>query len=132
MADSGGNPASSSTKELLLTFATELFTSPVNLALLGVCGFLLYKIISSKKQDEPVAPPKPQLPPLKKQDMTLEQIRPHDGKGKDGRILMAVNGKVFDVTRGARFYGPGKRITSQFCFWCCIPIVKTQGQVQVA
>ena len=114
MADPG-KEASSSTKELLLTFVTELVTSPVNLALLGVCGFLLYKIIKGRKQDSPAIPREPELPRMKKQDMTLEQIRKYDGQGEDGRLLMAVNGKVFDVTRGKRFYGPGNyRLSSSY------------------
>ena len=43
---------------------------------------------------------------MKKHDCTLEQLREYDGRGPDGRILIAVNFKVFDVTRGKRFYGP--------------------------
>ena len=29
---------------------------------------------------------------------TLDQIKKHDGKGEDGRILIGCNGFVFDVT----------------------------------
>ncbi len=41
--------------------------------------------------------------------MTVQQLRAYDGlDGKnDGRILMACDGKIFDVTRGKRNYGPG-------------------------
>ncbi|ESP00069.1 hypothetical protein LOTGIDRAFT_178036 [Lottia gigantea] len=85
---------------------TELFSSPLNITLLGVCAFLLYKIVSGRRTPPPVQR-EPELPPLKKQDFTLEQLREYDGRGKDGRILIAVNGKVFDVTKGKRFYGPG-------------------------
>lgn len=88
-------------------FLSELVSSPLNLTLLGLCGFLLYKIISGKRQEAPSKPPEPELPPMKKRDFTLEQLREFDGRGKDGRLLIAVNGKVFDVTRGKRFYGPG-------------------------
>lgn len=87
--------------------AAELFGSPLNLALLGICGFLIYKIIASRRTTDTSEPREPELPPLKKQDFTLEQLREYDGKGKQGRILIAVNGKVFDVTKGKRFYGPG-------------------------
>nr|KAG5701778.1 hypothetical protein BaRGS_000768 [Batillaria attramentaria] len=73
----------------------------------GICGFLIYKIIASRRTSEPSEPKEPELPPLKKQDFSLEQLREYDGKGKEGRILIAVNGKVFDVTKGKRFYGPG-------------------------
>ncbi|NXB78455.1 PGRC1 protein, partial [Donacobius atricapilla] len=45
------------------------------------------------------------LPKMKRRDFALEQLRPFDGV-TDPRILMAVNGKVFDVTRARKFYGP--------------------------
>ena len=43
------------------------------------------------------------------QDMTLQQLKVYDGLSEDceGRICVAVNGKIFDVTKGKRFYGPG-------------------------
>ncbi|GIY82258.1 membrane-associated progesterone receptor component 2 [Caerostris extrusa] len=55
----------------------------------------------------PSSPPVPQLPPLKKRDMTIEELKKFDGQNEEGRICVAVNGKVFDVTKGKRFYGPG-------------------------
>ncbi|KAG7258442.1 hypothetical protein CRUP_012792 [Coryphaenoides rupestris] len=84
----------------------EIFTSPLNLCLLGLCLFLLYKIF---KGDTPVdlGEVEPPLPKLKKRDFTLSDLKPYDGL-QDPRILMAVNGKVFDVTRGKKFYGPEK------------------------
>ena len=94
-------------KGFLTKLATELFTSPLNLALLGICTFLLYKIVGSRQRSQPSQPREPELPPLKKQDFTPEQLREYDGKANNGRILIAVNGKVFDVTKGKRFYGPG-------------------------
>ena len=44
------------------------------------------------------------------QDMTLQQLRMYDGQSatSDGRICVAVNGKIFDVTKGKRFYGQGQ------------------------
>uniref|UniRef100_A0A0B7A1B0 Cytochrome b5 heme-binding domain-containing protein n=2 Tax=Arion vulgaris TaxID=1028688 RepID=A0A0B7A1B0_9EUPU len=86
---------------------SELLGSPLNLALLGICSFLIYKIVASRRSTDTVPVREPDLPPLKKQDFTLEQLKEYDGKGSDGRVLIAVNGKVFDVTRGKRFYGPG-------------------------
>lgn len=83
----------------------ELFTSPLNLTLLSLCLFLLYKILRGDKQPEFVETDPP-LPKLKKRDFTLAELKPYDGL-QDPRILMAVNGKVFDVTRGKKFYGPG-------------------------
>ena len=88
---------------------SELIGSPLNLLLLSICLFLLYKIIGGRRDTVPT-PPKPQIPRMKKRDFTIEQLREYDGKGQDGRILIAVNFKVFDVTRGKRFYGPGIHI----------------------
>ena len=48
------------------------------------------------------------LAPMKKQDMSPAQLREYDGvRRDDGRVLMAVLGKIFDVTKSKNFYGPG-------------------------
>lgn len=47
------------------------------------------------------------LPRMKRRDFSLEQLREFDGT-RNPRILLAVNGKVFDVTKGSKFYGPGE------------------------
>uniref|UniRef100_A0A2R8MU84 Membrane-associated progesterone receptor component 1 n=1 Tax=Callithrix jacchus TaxID=9483 RepID=A0A2R8MU84_CALJA len=86
----------------------EIFTSPLNLLLLGLCIFLLYKIVrgdqpaASGDSDDDEPPP---LPRLKRRDFTPAELRRFDGV-QDPRILMAINGKVFDVTKGRKFYGP--------------------------
>ncbi|XP_074084489.1 membrane-associated progesterone receptor component 2 [Macrotis lagotis] len=49
--------------------------------------------------------PAAELPRMKKRDFSLEQLRQYDGT-RSPRILLAVNGKVFDVTKGSKFYGP--------------------------
>jgi len=54
------------------------------------------------------------LPKMKKRDFTIKELREFDGTKGDGRILIAVNGKVFDVTKGKHFYGPGK--TCSLCW----------------
>jgi hypothetical protein len=59
--------------------------------------------------EPPPAPPADPLPPpLKKRDFTIAQLREFDGSDSGKRLLIACNGKVFDVTRGRRFYGPGQ------------------------
>jgi len=84
----------------------EIIRSPVNIALVGVITLLVYKIVKSRqKVPEPVQV-EPELPKMRR-DFTVEELRKYDGNGPDGRILVAVNGKVFDVTKGKRFYGPG-------------------------
>ncbi|XP_055340021.1 membrane-associated progesterone receptor component 1-like [Paramacrobiotus metropolitanus] len=87
---------------------SEILTSPLNLSLLAVTFYLIYKIIQDRRRanaPRPVRPPP--LPKLPKKDYTLEELKVFNGLGPEGRILMAVNGKVFDVTRGKSFYGPG-------------------------
>lgn len=92
--------------ELLASFIAEIVRSPVNLALVGLIAFLVYKIVKTRtRTEEPVQETK-KLPKLRR-DFAIEELSKYDGKGPDGRILVAVNGSVYDVTRGARFYGPG-------------------------
>ncbi|XP_005299021.2 membrane-associated progesterone receptor component 1 [Chrysemys picta bellii] len=83
----------------------EILSSPLNLSLLGLCLFLLYQILRGERPPrQPDAEPPPP-PKLKRRDFTLAQLRPYDGV-QDPRILMAINGKVFDVSRARKFYGP--------------------------
>ncbi|RLV97336.1 hypothetical protein DV515_00011849 [Chloebia gouldiae] len=56
------------------------------------------------------------LPRMKRRDFSLEQLREFDG-ARNPRILLAVNGKVFDVTKGSKFYGPvGFPSAAEQCF----------------
>ncbi|CAG9562962.1 unnamed protein product [Danaus chrysippus] len=83
------------------------FTSPVNLILVFFILYLLYKIVKSHFETiEPAAPAPPPMPKLQK-DMTVAELRKYDGSDPEGRVLIAVNNIIFDVTRGKRFYGPG-------------------------
>lgn len=83
-------------------------TSPLNLCLIAVIVYLLYKIIRSNFESEAeLPPPPPQLPKIRK-DLTVAELKKYDGTQPDGRVLLAVNGVIFDVTKGKRFYGPGK------------------------
>jgi membrane-associated progesterone receptor component len=101
MADSG---VSSENSGLFSSLFFEVIRSPVNIALLGVITFLVYKIVKSRQKiPEPVAVELPKL----RRDFTVEELKKYDGTTPDGRILVAVNGNIFDVTRGKRFYGPG-------------------------
>lgn len=85
----------------------EELTSPINLILVVFIVYLVYKIIKSKFATVDVTPPPPPLPKIRK-DLTVAQLKKYDGTQEDGRVLLAVNGTIFDVTRGKRFYGPGK------------------------
>lgn len=38
--------------------------------------------------------------------MTLDELKKYDGTAADGRVCIAILGKVYDCTRGRKFYGP--------------------------
>uniref|UniRef100_A0A1B6HW61 Cytochrome b5 heme-binding domain-containing protein n=1 Tax=Homalodisca liturata TaxID=320908 RepID=A0A1B6HW61_9HEMI len=98
---------SSEESGLLSNIVQEIITSPLNIALVLVISFLVYKIFKSQQGDnENVIHVEKPLPKMKKRDFTIEELKPYDGTGEDGRVLVAVNGKVFDCTKGKRFYGP--------------------------
>lgn len=89
---------------------SEIVNSPLNIFLIAVIAFLIYKIFTSSQapsKSSPV-PKEPELPKLRK-DFTAAEMKSFDGNQPDGRVLVAVNGNVFDVTRGKKFYGPVNR-----------------------
>jgi len=97
------------TEESLVRWVwSEISSSWLNIGLTAAILYLLYKILF-QKQEEPVIHVEPPRPPVKKQDMTLQQLKVYDGAKEEcgGSICVAVNGKIFDVTRGKKFYGPG-------------------------
>ncbi|BGP41082.1 Dihydrodipicolinate synthase [Rhodotorula kratochvilovae] len=94
---------------------------PVNLALSLLLAVLLLRLAFPAP---PFAPPPYGLPsspssgdynwrPAAHPPSTLwrkytpHQLRPFDGVQPGGRILFAIRRKVYDVTAGASFYGPG-------------------------
>ncbi|EDW86403.2 uncharacterized protein Dwil_GK15245 [Drosophila willistoni] len=87
----------------------EIFYSPFNLLLLAIICFLVYKIVRDRTEVPTVGSQKPIEPHLPKirRDFTIQELRHYDGNQPDGRVLLAVNGNVFDVSKGRRFYGPG-------------------------
>lgn len=91
----------------LSTMLSEIFQSPINLGLLGVIVFLIYRIIKSRQDEQPSEPEEKPIPKMKKRDFTVADLKKFDGTQEDGRVLIGVNGKVYDVTKGKRFYGPG-------------------------
>lgn len=87
----------------------EIINSPLNLALIAIITFLVFKIFKSRQPPKPSPPSEPELPKLRK-DFTVTELKAFDGNQPDGRVLVAVNGSVYDVTRGKRFYGPGEQM----------------------
>ncbi|XP_049826289.1 membrane-associated progesterone receptor component 2-like [Aethina tumida] len=74
---------------------------PVNIALAILIMVIVYKILCHI-----IATRKSHRRRIKKQDFTLQELRRYDGTQKDGRILVAVDGQVFDVTAATNLYGP--------------------------
>lgn len=105
---SGSSSSSSIPEEesFISNFISEIIKSPINLLLVAVIAFLVYKIFRSKTKNEPPVQEYKPLPRIRR-DFTIEDLKKYDGKGPDGRILIAVNGSVYDATRGKKFYGPG-------------------------
>lgn len=94
----------------------EVINSPLNIALIAIITFLIFKIFKSRQPPKPSPPSEPELPKLRK-DFTVAELKAFDGNQPDGRVLVAVNGTVYDVTRGKRFYGPGKLTCCTFFAW---------------
>jgi len=102
-----GDPSLEETEASLVSWVwQEISSSYLNIGLTVAILYLLYKILLQKDEEQPINV-EPPTPPMKKQDMTLQQLGVYDGKseGSEGRICVAVNGKIFDVTKGKRFYG---------------------------
>ncbi|XP_016983601.1 membrane-associated progesterone receptor component 1 [Drosophila rhopaloa] len=93
----------------LANILREILYSPMNLALLAIICFLVYKIVRDRTEVPSVGVVKPfetGLPKIRR-DFTVKELRQYDGNQPDGRVLVAVNGSVYDVSKGRRFYGPG-------------------------
>lgn len=94
------------TGTLMQQIVNEIIYSPLNLILIAIITFLIYQIFKTRNP-KPSPPPEPELPKIRR-DFTVQELKAYDGNQPDGRVLVAVNGAVYDVTRGKRFYGPGK------------------------
>ena len=93
--------------------------APVNTVLILVIAYYSQKILfpSTAQPNAKEIPddfrkgyswmPKTHPPTLLFKSYTPKTLAPFDGKD-GGRILLAIKGKVFDVTAGRSFYGPGK------------------------
>lgn len=84
----------------------------LNGSLVAIITFLLMKIFMKRNEPQVEDRDDTVLPKMKKRDFTIKELREFDGTKGDGRILVAINGKVFDVTKGKHFYGPGKFVNT--------------------
>ena len=81
-------------RDLLLSYLRKLVRMSVEM-----CMFL--RSYSAQVQTGPKRS-KPE-----KKDYTLEELKQFDGSNPTSPILMAVKGKIYDVSGKEEFYGPG-------------------------
>ena len=82
----------------------ELFFNPINLALLSVCGFLLYKIFAGSRR-KPEPPRDPPLPKMKKRDFNLQDLKEYDGTGPEKRVLGMEGSDALTISQGHALQG---------------------------
>lgn len=98
-------------------------SSSFKITLALAVSFFLYKLFTKKKKIRDTITPQPlKSLKFKKKDMQVHELRQFDGTQSDGRVLVAVNGKIFDVTKGKRFYGPGTYHLSIYTFFKLLTI----------
>jgi len=98
---------------------SESWTSPyVQVALICLTVVAIRAYLSRRRRDDDEEEETNEvLPPMEKRDFSLDELKPYNGV-ENPRILIAVNGKVFDVSRGRNNYGPGTNIhASYFAFY---------------
>lgn len=66
----------------------------------------------------PSGSPPPPIPKAEHRDYTRAELATFDGKDPDKPILFAIRRKIYDVTRGRTFYGPGGPY-ALFAGTCC-------------
>ncbi|WZN60718.1 cytochrome b5-like steroid-binding protein [Chloropicon roscoffensis] len=62
-----------------------------------------HKKREGKKEDEEA---KPEAKPSHHGNLTKEELKEYTGKDSSKPLLVAINGKIYDVTSGSDFYGP--------------------------
>jgi len=78
------------------------FLTPLNVALLGLLAYTAYVLL---RPAAPAALPK-ETPPTVFRTFTPRTLLPNNGEA-GAPVYLAVRGRVFDVTSGRNFYGPG-------------------------
>jgi len=93
----------------MLYFESFSYWDYIQLAIIAVLlyciGILLKQIFTPPKPI--IVNPAPPKPPPVKRAWTRAELRAYNGTDATKPILMAVNGTVYDVSRGRQFYGPG-------------------------
>jgi membrane-associated progesterone receptor component len=85
-----------------LTSSRQTIATPLNLILLSVLIFIVYRSLRPAPKAVLPAPP----PPTVFKTFTPPTLLPYNGTN-NMPVYLAVRGRVFDVTSGRNFYGPG-------------------------
>jgi len=81
----------------------QLVSNPLNWVLFAFNLWLFREILTPIPK-----PPQPSHPePIVIRNFTLKELRVFNGNDPKTPILIGVQGRVYDVSRGAQFYGPG-------------------------
>lgn len=94
-----GQVGNSSGNSILETMGTHYILANVVIAAI----ILIVVIVAEYFRDTTALVP--HLPKMKRQDFTLDELKKYNGKRRK-RILIAVDGYVFDVTKDQNLYGP--------------------------
>ncbi len=89
----------------------DIWASPINLILAALIICLLVKLFLIKRKSSNNASQKQtpvQLPKMSKCDLTVQELRGYNGIESNGRILTAIYGDIFDVSKRSDLYGIGK------------------------
>jgi membrane-associated progesterone receptor component len=73
-------------------------------ALAAFVGYLLLTVLRALFCPQPLPY---RYEPAMVGDVTAEELAKHDGRDPSRALLLAVRGRVFDITEGRSFYGPG-------------------------
>lgn len=87
--------------------------SPAAFFTIAALMYVVYKVVSGMfvAADDYVAVKRDQeyvlREPVQIGDITEDELRPYDGSDNSKPLLMAIKGKIYDVSRSRMFYGPG-------------------------
>jgi membrane-associated progesterone receptor component len=87
----------------LEAFMNSLYRSPLNIFLTVLISYCVYSLVFRHKVDYPTPRHKPVT---LFRDYTPRELAKFNGESNT-RVYLAIRRKVYDVTRGAKYYGPG-------------------------
>jgi membrane-associated progesterone receptor component len=97
------SPAQSNPFDLFATHVLPLVSSPTNVILFVILLYVAYLRLRPRSASQPSVIADE---PIVFKYYTPTELSVYDGK-VEKRILMGIRGRVYDVTAGGHFYGPG-------------------------